>query len=206
MNLKTWQLVLGIVALLAIGFGLGVYGSGQSATYGGSRGQVMYSDLSIGGDLYQFGYQIAEALLAHNGVLVGNVSSSNVTGTVVSAGSLVINGGTAINASAQTSTWYPQAAITLGSYTVATSTTSTLVAFPFGTANGFAVGDSCAVGFNQAPSSTSFGEDGTLTLVGTTTATATVTLWNGANASLTLQTTSTYAGGASSTLIVRCNH
>lgn len=102
-----------------------------------------------------------------------------------------------------TTTYPASAAITLGPYVGATSTTSTVLTVPNG---GFKAGDPCIVGFNNVPTSTQFGMDAVITSSTATTATATVTLWNGGGgAGVTLNTTSS-EDGTSSTLRVVCSH
>lgn len=150
----------------------------------------------------------------------GSASCSGVSGCTAFPGTLRSDtqqalsgqyiGGTAaaneVTVWATASAWYPQTALTLGSITTATSSTSTPVIFGFGTANGFAAGDACQVFFNGAPNAASFGADAFLTAVATNTATATVTFWNGASTALTINTTSSLAAGASTTLKVTCQH
>lgn len=77
----------------------------------------------------------------------------------------------------------------LGSYVNATSTTSTQVTIP-GVANWVATtNDYCQATIANAPTSTSFGSDCFITAAGTSSATATVTFWNGAASVVTIPTT-----------------
>ena len=95
---------------------------------------------------------------------------------------------------------YPSSAVILGSVVTTTSTTSTLVALPYG---GFQVGDACNTTYNNAPSNSQFGADAFVTTSTATNATVTVTLWNGSSTALTLNTTSSITG-TSSTLKLTC--
>lgn len=99
-------------------------------------------------------------------------------------------------------TAYPASAVTLGSITASTSTTSTVVSF---NASGFSVGDACEVSYNGATTTSAFGADAFVTAVSGNAVTSTVTFWNGATSPITLTVTST-ATGASSTLKVTCFH
>ncbi len=177
------------------------------AFFGGSSGSALFGAVKPGIVEFQtWGFT--------QGLTAGKTSQFIVdnTGAVSSTASakfsaVTINGGSAIQGEAKSAAvWYPQATLTLGPYTAATSTTSTIFTFPFGTANGFAVGDGCITYFNQTPSTTSFGADATLWAVATTTATGTVTFWNGANANVTLQSTTPYLSNTSSTFTIRCVH
>jgi len=95
---------------------------------------------------------------------------------------------------------YPASAITLGTILTSTSTTSTLVSFPYGAFN---VGDACNVYFNNAPSNSEFGADAFVTTSTATNATVTVTFWNGSSTAITLNTTSSITG-ATSTVKLTC--
>ena len=89
---------------------------------------------------------------------------------------------------------FTQNAVTLGSYTAATSTTSTIEQLTNvgHTQNGLtvAVGDTCIGGITTAATSTSFGIDVNIIGVNKTaqTASASVTYWNGSASAFTLAT------------------
>jgi hypothetical protein len=91
-------------------------------------------------------------------------------------------------------TTYPVSSTTLGTILTATSSTSTVISF---TAPGFSVGDACSVAYAGAPTSTQFGGDAFVTAVNGNAVSSTVTVWNGASSTLTIN---------SSTLKVTCVH
>lgn len=75
------------------------------------------------------------------------------------------------------------ATTTFGTILTSTSTVTSTVTVPTA---GLAVGDLCSIGLTTWPTSTPFGADGAITFATGTTATATVTFWNGANSIQTI--------------------
>lgn len=88
-------------------------------------------------------------------------------------------------------------AFSLGPITVATSATTTAVTLPKGLNWGMALGDQCAVELTTATSTFGYSSDAFITAINATSATATVTFFNGTSTVLNLN-----AG----TLKVNCNH
>jgi hypothetical protein len=90
-----------------------------------------------------------------------------------------------------------QPLFTLGSLSSSTSTVTTTVNLSKGLSWGLALGDQCGTQLSSATSSLGFSMDSYITAINATSATATVTFWNGASSSVTI---------ATGTLKVICNH
>jgi hypothetical protein len=95
-----------------------------------------------------------------------------------------------LGTSASQSSWhYPASAVTVGSTSAMTSTTSTSLTVAAG---GFSIGDPCGEIFYNGVSSTSLVSfDSNITAVGNGTATATTIFFNAANSTTTFTVTST---------------
>lgn len=124
---------------------------------------------------------------------IGN-SVTNFVGNLFTANSIQVGGSTASNqinvVGIATSTVNQ---FTLGSITTATSTASSTVSIPVA---GLSAGDPCIAGLTTAPT-TAFGLDFNITTSSATSATGTVTYWNGLNATANI---------ATGTLRVECHH
>jgi hypothetical protein len=185
MNLKINRVVIAVVALLAIGFGLGDY--------------VVSSQQKVGSTVYDVLHQVADlrqgmadTLEFTNGIFVGpTVSSTNIYASstfgvgnsttnnqiklIVTGTSTLINGTTT--------------ALVLGVPTSTTPGTSTIIQITSGIpANGLAVGDPCFLSTNVTSTSALLFDNCTISSVATTTASATVDYFNGGIANLTVPT------------------
>lgn len=169
------KMVIGGVVLLALGFVLGVYGSHQQPSFAGTSYDVSH----LVGDVYQ---GMSDTLIASGGVLKGNLSAANavLTSYLQVGGSSNANKITAIGIATSTLN-----NTTFGSYTQTTSTATTSISFGVG---GLSAGDACSVGLTTAPANTSFGLDANITTSSASAATATITMWNGASAVVTVTT------------------
>lgn len=198
MNTTKAILISVIVSVVVFSLGVGLQAAFNRTTFG----------TQVQNDLFYFTGGIKVGTTGQFSVSSsGSVSSTaNIQAGAVISSSSVLNGGSSQTAQAKVSVWYPQSAIILAPYVGATSTTSTVISFPFGTNQGFAVGDGCLVSFNNAPTSTSFGEDALLWAVGAANSTGTLTVWNGSGNSVTINSTSSLAAGASSTVSLQCEH
>jgi hypothetical protein len=129
-----------------------------------------------------------------------NLSNLYVNGAT-SVGGTIPNNQITVLYTATTS--YPAVALTLGSISATTSTTSTNIGIPVA---GFSVGDPCsAISYNGASSSALISYDGNITAAGTNNATATILFMNVGTSTTTFTVTST-ATGVSSTLKATCIH
>lgn len=185
----TKVIIISIITALVVSLGVGGLVLHQAASNGITFGTQVQNDL------FYFTGGIKVGLSGQFAV----DSSGNESAT-----SLSINGASALVAFDKASYSFPTTALTLGGSESATSTTSTILSFPFGTAQFYVVGDGCLVSFNQSPTSTPFQITAILTSVATSTASATVSFANDGTSALTLNTTSSLAAGASSTLRLRC--
>jgi hypothetical protein len=184
---KTTKVVLGIVAVLVVGF-LG-WKALQPQTGGDFAGGITPSQLFTANSSANSITPVLSNLYLTGGVSVGGTAAANQIPVIYTA-----------------TTQFPATTtLTLGPIQATTSTTSTAVSF---SASGFAIGDACEVFYNgNGTSTTAFGADGFITAYSTSTgaATATVTFWNGNSAAITFTVTSTVTG-VSSTIKTTCFH
>ena len=99
--------IISVIALLAIGFVLGVMG-GRVATFGGAGGSVEYSAKTFVGDVYQ---GMTSVLMFQKGLFVGPITSSQpvtlsgtntLSGATTVSGAAVLSGNVNISAASST--------------------------------------------------------------------------------------------------------
>lgn len=166
---KNILFVIGAIALLVLGFVLGVYSIGKNNAQ--VVGGTSYDVSNLVGDVYN---GISRVLVLSGGYVVGPVSS-----TAVAANSLTISGGTAITGrKCATATWNPGSLDPFVSSTVATAVTSTNIAL-----SGAVMGDLCEGSLSSGTSSAA-----SINCFMSGTATATIRLINLGSTALDLAT------------------
>lgn len=146
--------VLSVIALLAIGFVLGVMG-GRVASFGGVSGSVEYSAKTFVGDVYQ---GMTSILMFRNGLFVGPITSSqavSLTGSVTLGSTAVTYNPTSFSSSTIASTTVAVTGAVLGDTVLASFDSATSTEQWYGTGRVISAGN-VVVNLIAVPGSTAW--------------------------------------------------